>query len=516
MNEEEKPIDFTKLKYVLYARKSRTDESAQVRSIPDQIADCQKLANDIGLNVVQVLKEAQSAKIPHQRPIYKQMIVDIKKGVYDAILAWNPDRLARNMLEGGEIINLIDEGVLKDLKFKTHFFTKDANGKMLLGMAFVLSKQYSDDLSQKVTRGVRHRFLEGKTPVPKHGYLNEKGVYKPDGKNFDLICAAWEMRATGESLDNITKFMNDNDYSRIIKKTGRKVDMDTRIITDIFKDPFYYGVLVQAKQTVDLRDIYAFEPATTEEVYNQIQALSFRRLKPFNTKQRLAFYPLRTMIICSFCGHNMVVGPSTSKTGKRYLNYRCDNKLCNRKKRSIRAKEIFKFIYSFLENGLGLTEEDYKEYYSSLTQITDKTREKIRIEIHSKQGRLKVVTQESKERSLKLGEQNVHPTVKKVNEDRVSELDEEKKDLEKKIKELEGKITTPEDDRLSIEEFLNLSKNAGVIVQSANAMIKDKICREIFLNFTVDEEKVLSYQLKLHFAEMIKSKQLLSSRGPGN
>ncbi len=47
------------------------------------------------------------------------------------------------MLEGGEIIDLIDQGIIKDLKFKTHFFTKDANGKMLLGMTFVLSKQYS-------------------------------------------------------------------------------------------------------------------------------------------------------------------------------------------------------------------------------------------------------------------------------------------------------------------------------------------------------------------------------------
>lgn len=82
--------------------------------------------------------------------------------------------------------------------------------------------------------------------------------------------------------------------------------------------------------------------------------------------------------------------------------------------------------------------------------------------------------------------------------------------------ELKDQLTDPEEDRLSIEQFLNLSKNAGVIIQSADAIIKDKICREIFLNFTVDEEKVLSYQLKLHFAEMIKHHQSTSSRGGGN
>src|SRR5579859_5852506 len=108
------------------------------------------------------------------------------------------------MLEGGGLIDMIDTNGIKDLKFETHHFTKDANGKMLLGMAFVLSKQYSDDLSQKVTRGVRRRFAEGKTSAQKNGYINDAGIYKPDGKNFDLICLAWQMRKEGVSVEQIS------------------------------------------------------------------------------------------------------------------------------------------------------------------------------------------------------------------------------------------------------------------------------------------------------------------------
>jgi len=96
------------------------------------------------------------------------------------------------MLEAGMIIDMVDQGVIKDLKFATHHFSKDANGKMLLGMAFVLSKQYSDKLGQEVGRGIKNRLIKyGKTPTPKHGYLNENGIYKPDGNNFELICEAW-------------------------------------------------------------------------------------------------------------------------------------------------------------------------------------------------------------------------------------------------------------------------------------------------------------------------------------
>lgn len=167
---DEQELDFTKLKYILYARKSTDDPQRQVRFIGDQIFECKQLAVRLGLYVVKVLEETKSAKKPNKRPIFKQILPDLKRGVYDGILAWNPDRLARNMREGGEVIDMIDEEEIKDLKFVTHHFSKDANGKMLLGMSFVLSKQYSDDLSQKVTRGVRRNFAEGKLSTPKHGY----------------------------------------------------------------------------------------------------------------------------------------------------------------------------------------------------------------------------------------------------------------------------------------------------------------------------------------------------------
>ena len=83
----ENELDITKLKYVLYARKSRTDETAQVRSIPDQKAECRELASRLGLKVVKVLEEAKSAKKPNQRPVFDEVIRGIRSGIYDGILA---------------------------------------------------------------------------------------------------------------------------------------------------------------------------------------------------------------------------------------------------------------------------------------------------------------------------------------------------------------------------------------------------------------------------------------------
>ncbi len=522
--ENEQELDVTKLKYVLYARKSTDDPERQATSIPDQIAECQKLAHNKGLHIIDTLKESKSAKFPNNRPVFNQMLKDIRSSKFDGILAWNPDRLARNMLEAGTIIDMIDQGVIKDLKFVTHYFTKDANGKMLLGMAFVLSKQYSDKLSQDVTRGVRSRFSKsGKTPTPKHGYLNENGVYKPDDEikengysNFDLIGEAWQMRKRGDSIETITEYLNGQKYYRMMKKEGnRKVDMDKRILSEIFHDSFYYGVLVQANQKVDLRELYPdFVPAVSEDDYWVVQQLTYRKFKP-SKSHKAVFYPLRLMVLCSHCNKSMVVAPSTSERGKKYLYYRCDNKDCVRKPKSIRAKVIFNFIYDLLKDGLNFTEKEYKEYYENLMAITDEEQQVTRAELHNKQGLLKHTKHEITDLSLNLA----HLPEGRAKEEalnKVSSLEEQEIELEGQINNLEKLIRDPQLDQLSIEQFLNLSKNASLIVQSADERVKDIICRQIFLNLTVDEKKVLSYQAKEPFATLIKQRQQRTSRGAGN
>src|SRR3990167_10658971 len=93
--EEEQELDVTKLKYVLYARKSTDDPKRQLRSIPDQLLECREKFNSL-LNIVDIVEETESAKKPNLRPKFTQMLKDISSKKYDGIVSWNPDRLARN------------------------------------------------------------------------------------------------------------------------------------------------------------------------------------------------------------------------------------------------------------------------------------------------------------------------------------------------------------------------------------------------------------------------------------
>ena len=67
--------------------------------------------------------------------------------------AWHPDRLARNSVDGGQIIYLIDIGKVVALKFPTFWFEPTPQGLFMLQVAFGQSKYYSDNLSEILSAG---------------------------------------------------------------------------------------------------------------------------------------------------------------------------------------------------------------------------------------------------------------------------------------------------------------------------------------------------------------------------
>lgn len=506
---EERQIDFSKLKYVLYARKSTEDQDRQVRSIDDQIADCLDFAERYGLNIVgEPIVETKSAKRSRQRPEFQAMLDGIRKGKYDAILAWHPDRLSRNMLEAGEIIDLLDEEIIKDLKFPAYTFTNDPSGKLLLTIIFGTSKQYSDDLSQKVERGVRRSFAEGKTGTAKWGYKNDEGVFKPDGKNWELLKEAWEMRKDKASLENIVEYLNEKNFHRRIKSTGEKIPVTMQILSRVFKDPFYYGVLVQANQSVDLRTLpgSTFKPVVSEKDWYAIQEMYRDQRIPYRLdKKRKTYYPLRNMVRCYFCGNGMRVGAPQGNI-KRYLYYRCDNKQCSRTKRNIRGKVIFNFIYDFLKDGLNFTKAEYEKYYADLEKVSRDRQAKLRGQINTKESKRRRLQHEADTLSLKILNHDENSTVAQAGNRKVTKLQEQIDQLTDELDSLREKLTDPKQERISVEEFLNLSKVAATKLKSADVVAKDRICRLIFLNFSVDDEKVVSYELKEPFKTLLANR----------
>jgi hypothetical protein len=78
-----------------------------------------------------IVKEDHSAMEPHKRPKRGKIIERVKKGKIKGILSYSSDRQTRNMLEGGELLDLIDQNKVV-LKYVNFNFENSASGKMML------------------------------------------------------------------------------------------------------------------------------------------------------------------------------------------------------------------------------------------------------------------------------------------------------------------------------------------------------------------------------------------------
>ncbi len=507
------------LRYVLYARKSSEGEDAQAQSLPDQIKHCREYAKREGLLIIgEPIEESASAWTSNNRPKFNQVLADISAGRYDAILSWHPDRLSRNMLESGMLMDMLDSDIIKDLKFPTVQFTNNAAGKLLLNILFAMSKNYTDSQSENVTRGVTSNFEQGKTSAHKWGYVRNEitGHYEQDPDSFELIQRGWQMRLQGHTQNEIVSFWKQNDVHRMTKinrrnKHIRKITITKQIASNIFASPFYFGILIQNDQEVDLRKITNFEPMIDEETYNAVQAISRTKSRVPVYSEKKTFYPLRRMVLCGACNGTipMRVGKNRSSDGTYGLTYRCDNEGCTRKPKSVRAKFIFNDLYKVLDS-IKLTEKEYNEYSKTIDSYTDDRVIKIRTEKRSLEGRQKHLQAniETKSRQLASLPDNIPETARATLIHDLEELETSTIDIKSKVDELSKKIENPTKIKLSKEEFLNLVNTAGDKMRAGTPVEKDILARKLLLNITLDSEKTPSYLWREPYASLLKSSKI--------
>ena len=164
-------------KFFIYCRKSSENEEKQILSIEAQIQELRDFAKKESLEIVDELVETKTAKEPG-RPIFNEMLSRIEKDEAEGILSWHPDRLARNSVDGGKIIWLLDTGKIQSLKFPTFWFEPTLQGKFMLNIAFGQSKYYVDNLSENVKRGLRQKLRRGEWPGQAPiGYVNNLRIH---------------------------------------------------------------------------------------------------------------------------------------------------------------------------------------------------------------------------------------------------------------------------------------------------------------------------------------------------
>ena len=311
------------MKYIAYCRKSTDEKEKQILSIDQQIYELKEFASREKLDIVDFLIEKQSAKVTG-RKVFGSLIERIEKGEVQGIVAWNPDRLARNSIDGGKIIYLIDEGKLKDLKFPTHWFDNTPQGKFMLSISFGQSKYYVDNLSQNVKRGLHFKAMQGEWPgFAPFGYVNDRNTrsLKVVPEQAKLVKTVFRKFANSEfsSMREVRNYL----FRHGAKRKGDR-PLHYNQIRDMLTRNLYYGIFTYAGETYEGKH----EPIISKKLFDQAQEVL---AKKYNRKPQKHEFDFTGFIKCKNCD-SFITAESHKKYYKTtnreaiYVYYRCVKK----------------------------------------------------------------------------------------------------------------------------------------------------------------------------------------------
>ncbi len=334
----------TKNKCVLYARKSTEEDDKQVMSIEAQLFELNEFASRERIEIVKVFTEAKSAKKPG-RDGFAKMIEYIESSSEPlGILAWHPDRLARNSVDGGKIIYLIDINRIASLRFPQFWFEPTPQGKFMLQVAFGQSKYFSDNLVENVKRGIRQKIRRGEwlTLAPM-GYVNNFKTHniEPDPVKSRIIKRAFEEYATGTyTLTTLADFLADHG---VVQKKGTPLAKVS--VVKMLTNRAYIGFIKHRGEWHNGN----FEPILSSTLFEAVQKVFSKRKKPRKQKSFLPF-AFTGFMKCGECGCTITAQFSTNRYGVKYCYYRCTKKSGKCSQPYLQEESLASQLHSLLQS----------------------------------------------------------------------------------------------------------------------------------------------------------------------
>ncbi len=334
--------------YVIYARKSTESEDRQVLSIDSQVNEMKETAKKLDLKVVKVYKEAKSAsKLGREK--FAEMMQEVMDGKIDGILCWKLDRLARNPIDGGQVIwALKDQNLM--IQTPAQLYSSEKENQIMLYLEFGMAQKYTDDLSKNVKRGNMEKANRGGWGgVAPIGYLNklDDHTIMLDPDRATLVRKAWEKVLDGASPEQARRYLNNDLGFRTVKrkKTGGK-PLSYSGMYRMLRNPFYYGLIRRRHDGELMEYMGTHEPLITEEEFWRVQKILGEPVPRPQIKE----FAYTGLIRCQECGCHFTAYEIRKKSGKSYTYYRCtkrkDGVECSQ--RQISKKDLEKQIMRLL------------------------------------------------------------------------------------------------------------------------------------------------------------------------
>lgn len=308
-------------KYCLYARKSSESDERQTMSIDSQIKEMKALAAREQLQVTEIRQESHSAKLSGARPVFRQLLADIRSDQFTGILTWAPDRLSRNAGDLGSLVDLMDQGKLQEIRTYSQSFKNNPNEKFLLMILCSQAKLENDNRGINVKRGLRAKCEMGIRPgVATIGYINTMNnnritEVKPDPERAWVIKEMFKRVADrGHSGRTLRKWLDEIGFRT---KNNKRLSLGRIYAT--LNNPYYYGEFKYGDEWYK----GTHEPLITKTLWDKVQKQLTVPPKTWNKKR----FPFKTLCTCGSCGGGVTAEEKYKKlkygSYAKYIYYHC-------------------------------------------------------------------------------------------------------------------------------------------------------------------------------------------------
>jgi site-specific DNA recombinase len=478
------------MKYAIYCRKSSETEDRQILSLESQVTELKKLSDNLDLDIVKIYQESKSAKAPDKRPLFQEIIDQIKLEEIEGVVCWDINRLSRNPVDSGLLQWLLQNEKIKEIVTPRKTYHKEDTG-LLMSVELGSANQFILDLSKNVKRGLRTKAEKGWLPNgSKPGYMNdkysEKGnkKIKPDPIRFPLIKEVWNLMLTGKySALQVFNILNTKLCYKSTKKKriGGKPMQRSQFYT-LLSDPFYYG---EFEFPVGSGEYYQGKHKTmiTKEEFEKVQTIMGNKSATRPSSKTFAFTGLMK---CDECGSAITAEEKKKyyrKTNNHahYIYYHCTHRKTGNtcKQGSIEQKELEKQFLESLDK-ISIPHNFAQFAIDNLYRIQQEDQ------------RLGKDIQKNTENQIKNIEDKLNKLLDLVVSETITESDykAKKSDLERQLKILKSNYQPTDDWIKKAESIFNVSRLVKQRFQSGSDEEKRDLLLAVGSNLTIKDHKI--------------------------
>lgn len=365
-------------KAFLYVRVSSKEQEKEGYSIPAQLKLLNSYAEENKIAIVRNFEDVETAK-SSGRTQFGEMIKYLRKQKdVKIILVEKTDRLYRNLKDWVTVDELINDYDIEiHLVKENSIISKNSRSheKFIHGIKVLMAKNYTDNLSEEVRKGLLEKAEQGiypcKAPL---GYLNNKESHTIDldSARAEFIRQLFLWYACGNySISMLREKCKEHGF---MYRRGEKI-ISRSNVERILKNSFYMGYFYFNGKLFK----GTHSPIVTKELFDKVQEVFRKHNKPRYNKRHFAFSGL---LKCAVCGCNMtaeikkrkyVYYHCTGSRGKGHNNFIREDRLDNLLADILKPIQIDTEHLEWVKSALSSSHKDMKEdYQRSLNKLQDR------------------------------------------------------------------------------------------------------------------------------------------------